>query len=308
MNASLVASIMVFFILVLATVISKAISLFYSSPELDKVWLRIKSWWFIALLPLVCLYFGPLAVTTLFALVTLVALSEFFKLVEPSLKKRRELILISVPLVLFTALFSFGMWHLTLNLKMAFVGIVLLSWTGLIKSKYKVFFGMVFLVSALSAVSVTSQIHDSGLIKDPFDAVFYLLFLTSLNDVFQYLFGKTFGKSKLAPTISPSKTWAGLWGGMFSSGLLSMLIAPFFLTVSSISAFIIGISLSIAGTLGDLTISRFKRSAQVADTGSLLPGHGGILYRIDSLCLTAPTFYFFIQTFIPALNLIKELK
>jgi len=295
-----VASILVFCILVLATFISRIISFFYTTPELEKVWLRIKSWWIIALLPLVCLYFGPIAVTALFSVVMIISINEFLKLVDPSFKKHREVVFFGIPLVVFAAIISWKMQSSSWSLVFIFMCFVMLAWAGLVKSKYTVFFGMIFFVSALSSISILSQSH--------IEAVFYLLFLTSLNDVFQYLFGKTFGKSKLAPIISPAKTWEGLLGGVVASGFLSVLLAPYFLTADPITAFLIGVSLSIAGTVGDLTISKFKRGAKVSDTGSLLPGHGGILDRVDSLCLTAPTFYFIIQAFIPALNLMKGLK
>ena len=110
------------------------------------------------------------------------------------------------------------------------------------------------------------------------------------NDAAQYLSGKLFGRHKLSPVLSPKKTWEGLIGGALVTGMvaaaISSRLSPFHPALSAL----IGIGISVFGLMGDLLISAVKRDAGVKDTGSVLPGQGGILDRCDSLLLTAPLF------------------
>ena len=126
--------------------------------------------------------------------------------------------------------------------------------------------------------------YDAGLI------ILFIFFITSLNDIIQYLCGRIFGKYQLAPRVSPNKTIEGAIGGVILTGLIVALTLPFIMDVSRILAVLIGMFISILGILGDLSFSYFKRQASIKDTGTCLPGHGGLLDRIDSLTLTAPGF------------------
>lgn len=106
-----------------------------------------------------------------------------------------------------------------------------------------------------------------------------------------YIFGKLFGKNKLAPKISPDKTWEGLIGGLITSGLIAWLIgcyAPLQIVTSTLV--VCSVITVLASVLGDLVESMFKREAGIKDSGSLIPGHGGILDRIDSLSAAVPAF------------------
>ncbi len=118
----------------------------------------------------------------------------------------------------------------------------------------------------------------------------FLITLTSLNDVFQYTWGNLFGRHKIIPTISPNKTWEGFIGGILSTVLLANLLY-FFTPFTHTELSITGLLLSVAGFLGDALISSLKRTLQIKDTGTAIPGHGGIMDRLDSLVLTAPVFY-----------------
>lgn len=117
-----------------------------------------------------------------------------------------------------------------------------------------------------------------------------LLLCVMANDAAQYVSGKLFGRHTLSPVLSPKKTWEGLIGGALVTGLvaaaISSRLSPFHPALSAL----IGIGISVFGLLGDLLISAVKRDAGVKDTGSVLPGQGGILDRCDSLLLTAPLF------------------
>ncbi len=119
-----------------------------------------------------------------------------------------------------------------------------------------------------------------------------MLALTFANDVFAYAFGRLFGKKKILPNISPSKTIAGSFGGLFGTCLFSYLLLHHSLNLTGITmAIVIGLLCSLSGQCGDFFASMIKRTAQVKDSGSIMPGHGGVLDRLDGLYLVAPTFY-----------------
>ena len=115
------------------------------------------------------------------------------------------------------------------------------------------------------------------------------------NDSFAYLVGKNFGKQKLFEKISPKKTIEGFLGGLFFSCITSYFIATFTQTLSFTSWLILSIIISVFGTIGDLIESKFKRQAQVKDSGNIMPGHGGLLDRLDSIIFAAPFIYLFLR-------------
>ncbi len=109
------------------------------------------------------------------------------------------------------------------------------------------------------------------------------------TDIGAYLVGRTIGGAKLAPRISPNKTWSGFIGGLFIALISSLLLDLFFsLTINFLILTLGCILLSIVGQIGDLFESWCKRRLGVKDTGTLIPGHGGILDRVDSILLSAP--------------------
>lgn len=126
--------------------------------------------------------------------------------------------------------------------------------------------------------------------------VLLLIITTECNDIFQYLTGKMFGKRKIAPQISPNKTVEGFLGGLILTPVLTNLLGVFLLPGRSILFYTLwGLGISFFGFCGDLFISKIKRRAGVKDTGRLIPGHGGLLDRTDSLIFSAPLFYWCIR-------------
>lgn len=124
--------------------------------------------------------------------------------------------------------------------------------------------------------------------------VLLLLAAAVLNDTFAYAFGRLFGKRKLAPLISPNKTWAGAFGGIFGVILavtvakLTLLPELFWYDIA-----LLGISLSIFCQFGDLAESFLKRGFNIKDSGNIIPGHGGILDRCDAMLFGAPVILLF---------------
>jgi phosphatidate cytidylyltransferase len=117
----------------------------------------------------------------------------------------------------------------------------------------------------------------------------FLLLLVVAADIGAYFAGRAFGKHKLAPKVSPGKTWEGVFGGLLAA-LLMAALGVWWFDMSTVPFMILCLVVAIASVIGDLTESLFKRHAGLKDSGSLLPGHGGVLDRVDSVTAAAPVF------------------
>ncbi len=128
---------------------------------------------------------------------------------------------------------------------------------------------------------------------DPYLIIFVIISIW-VNDSFAYLTGKNFGKHKLFERISPKKTIEGFLGGLIATLILGYFSAEL-IQFGKINGIVMALIVSIFGTLGDLVESMFKRQAGVKDSGNIMPGHGGILDRLDSLFFLAPFLYLYIK-------------
>ena len=150
-------------------------------------------------------------------------------------------------------------------------------------------FGIVYVTVLLGHFILLRQLpHGIALI-------FFVLLITWLADTGGFVVGLSFGRHALAPTLSPKKTIEGLFGGVLFS-LLGAIIShlgfiPFF---SLWECAILGVGIALIGALGDLGESAIKRSVHVKDSGTIIPGHGGVLDRVDSLLLTGPGLYYYV--------------
>jgi phosphatidate cytidylyltransferase len=124
--------------------------------------------------------------------------------------------------------------------------------------------------------------------------LFYFLLVVQISDVLQYVVGKLFGRRKIAPVLSPSKTVEGFVGG----GLLATLCGAALYRVTPFSfggAFLMSLAIVLAGFVGGLVLSAVKRSLGAKDWGSMIAGHGGMLDRVDSVCFAAPVFFHLVR-------------
>ncbi len=128
--------------------------------------------------------------------------------------------------------------------------------------------------------------------------------VTWCNDSGAYVAGRTWGRAKLMPSVSPGKTWAGAYGAVAASVLATWALAAFALppmahvTLRPVGIVVVGVVLSLAAQVGDLAESMFKREAGVKDSSQLIPGHGGVLDRVDSLLFTLPVGYVLLGSFL----------
>lgn len=124
-----------------------------------------------------------------------------------------------------------------------------------------------------------------------------IFILIWVNDSFAYLVGRTFGRTKLFPRVSPKKTWEGTLGGMAFALVAAYFMASHEPIVSAVQWVTLAAVIVITGSLGDLVESKLKRSAGVKDSGAIMPGHGGMLDRLDSLIFAAPFAYLTLNIF-----------
>ncbi len=151
----------------------------------------------------------------------------------------------------------------------------------------KVIFGQVY-VGGLFACAIP-------LYTSPFGELLLLFIFINIwaNDTGAYIFGSKFGKRRLFPSVSPKKSWEGFWGGLFIVLITSLALASS-LKLEWYQALLFGLVISVASTWGDLFESMLKRSAGVKDSGKIIPGHGGVLDRLDSFMFSAPAVLLFV--------------
>lgn len=128
--------------------------------------------------------------------------------------------------------------------------------------------------------------------------IIYLLLMIWSNDSFAYLIGKNFGKTKLYESVSPKKTIEGFIGGVIFTTITAYVISCYSDLFSPIEWICLSLLVSVLGTAGDLVESKFKRLSGVKDSGNIMPGHGGMLDRLDSLLFVAPFVYLYIYLII----------
>jgi phosphatidate cytidylyltransferase len=222
--------------------------------------------------------------------------------ISPRLQTRIVSAAVIMPIIVFSILWGGIPFILMVS---ACAAICLYEWLHLsLKTKHKALFLL------LGIIYVVVTFWACYLIRVDFGVRYALLFIIMIwaSDIGGYAFGKTIGGPKLAKTISPNKTWAGFAG----AAIFPIIAANIYLhsydyiygvqtwdgiTKVSMAIFVIGAVIGMVGQVGDLLVSAFKRYVQVKDTGTLIPGHGGLLDRVDALMLAAPVFLFFITYF-----------
>ncbi len=144
--------------------------------------------------------------------------------------------------------------------------------------------GVLVIIPAWAALVVLLESGDDG----P-KYVLLVLSIVWAADIGAYFFGRRLGRTKLAPSLSPGKTWEGVIGGLFAAAGAAV-VGAWWLELSAV--FLVPMALSVAAisVVGDLTVSMFKRNAGLKDSGSLFPGHGGVLDRVDSVTAAVPLF------------------
>lgn len=270
---------------------------------------RMRSWWVIALLVGGALILGWQAVALLFALISFLALKEYLTL-APTRKEDRLIVLLAYLSILvnYALIFTETLFDDSYQIYLVFTPVYVflvtaaaMAWVGrtdgYLATVGIVHWGVVVCVYNLGYIAFLMRTPDPEAPAGAAGLVFLLLFITQFNDVAQYVWGKGFGRTPITPKVSPNKTWEGALGGWFTTALMFYWLAPYFTPLSPLHAGIVGAVLPVAGFFGDITMSAIKRDIGVKDTSHLIPGHGGVLDRIDSLTFTAPVYFHLLAYF-----------
>lgn len=292
----------IFVLLTIASIIVALIKSRLGESARAELVSRIQSWWLMVAVFTVAMVITRNLSLVFFALVSFLALKEYLSLVPTRRVDRRVMFwaYLTIPAqYVLVGMAWYGMFiilvpvyaFLLLPMRMVLAGETrnflraagILHW-GLM--------AMVFSISHVAFLLVLPEEVNPG--AGGAGLVLFLVFLTQFNDVAQYCWGKLLGRHKALPTVSPGKTLEGLVGGVATTVVLAWLLAPWLTPLTVGQSLAAGLLIGMGGFIGDVTISALKRDLGVKDSGSLLPGHGGILDRIDSLIYTAPLFFHFV--------------
>lgn len=296
----------VLLLLVVSSIIAFLLTKFKPEKDFKEVNLRIKSWWVMATVFTFAILINHNLSLIFLAFLCFLAFKEYLSLI-PTNRAHRNILFwayLAIPIQFYWIYIGwYGMFiifipvymFLFLPIQMILIG----ESKGFLRTMGTVHWGLMLMVFGLSHLAYllivpgttgSNAAGGAGL-------VLYIVILTQCNDVAQFIWGKMLGKHKVIPRVSPNKTWEGLIGGIITTMLLALLLAPLLTPLTLWSTLFTGFFISIAGFIGDVNISSLKRDLGIKDTGTTIPGHGGILDRVDSLTYTAPLFFHFIRYF-----------
>jgi len=243
--------------------------------------------------------FNPLFFACLFFCVTLLGLHEFYKLLQNGGKAPQTWLGLVAGGLLFAGLAAVANDWMNLKYLIALVPLIAIAFISeLYRNKPSPFENVALTLLGIFYIALPFGLMNffylPGLHYTFIILLGYFVILW-INDTFAYLFGSAFGKHRLFERISPRKSWEGSIGGAIVSIIAVWLFASFDNALPLIQWITITIIIVISGTLGDLVESMLKRSLNVKDSGTLLPGHGGILDRFDAVLISAPLIFVYIQ-------------
>ena len=272
----------------------------FSTPHavIDNLNARINAWWVMILIIFAAAALGFYGVIGLFFVISFMALREFLSLLY--IRRGDHLALaacfyVILPLQYFlVAIDWFSMFTIFIPVYgFLFLPIlsVLLGDTGhFLDRSTKVQWALMISVFCISHIPAILTLDIEGFEDKKLLLMIFLILVVQSSDVLQYVWGKLFGKHKIAPKLSPSKTVEGFVGGIISASVLGGLLywlTPF----NPVQAVLMSLLICLMGFLGGLVMSAMKRSMGVKDWGNMISGHGGMLDRMDSLCFAAPIFF-----------------
>lgn len=291
--------------IVLLLIIGTVVYLFLSrrNPNNDyrELKLRIRSWWMMIGIVFVVLHL-PIQYTLMFiAFLSFMALKEFLSIVPTRMTDRRVIFwaYLSIPFQYYwLSMGWYGVYIIFIPIYMflylPMVAVLIGDTKGFIRSAGIIHWALMLTVFCISHMAYLLVLPSRNLDAGSMGMLLFLLVFTQFNDVCQYVWGKNFGKHKIVPKVSPNKTWEGFIGGAATIMFTSYFVAPYLTPLASVQGLVAGMIIAFSGFIGDLVISSVKRDLQIKDTSQFIPGHGGILDRIDSLMFTAPLFFHYI--------------
>ena len=291
--------------LTLAVAVTAALTKLKPQSDFTTLRQRSSSWWVMIALLSAALLAGWQAVTALFIVISFIALREFLSL-APVRREDRPIVLAAFAAMLINYGFiianDYGLYRVFIPTYVFLIIPFLMACIGQTRAYLATaatfHWAIVTCVYNLGYIAFLMRTPDGpSLPAGPAGLVFFLLVATEANDVAQYIWGKLFGRHKITPTVSPNKTWEGFIGGWATTGLLIWFLGPDFTPLSGFGLATLAVFLPVAGFAGDVTMSAIKRDIGVKDTSGLIPGHGGLLDRADSLTFTAPLYFHILAYF-----------
>ena len=293
----------VFGVLVIASVLVRLLRRARPDADFKELGQRVRSWWIMVGVFSLALLFDRTVSLAFFCLVSILAFREYVSLVPTREADRRVLLwaYVAIPIQYLWIWDNwFGMFiiwipvyvFLFLPARMVLIG----ETKGFLRAAGTIHWGLMTTVFSVSHVAFLLVLTTPG---SPARAgpglVLYLVLLTQCNDVAQFIWGKSFGRHKIVPRVSPNKTVEGFVGGLVTTTALAWALAPWLTPLTTVQSIASGVLIGLSGFIGDVVISSLKRDIGTKDSGTLLPGHGGLLDRLDSLTYTAPLFFHFIR-------------
>ncbi|MGB7328970.1 MAG: phosphatidate cytidylyltransferase [Rubripirellula sp.] len=275
---------------------------------------RVRTWWAIVGVFSLSLMWSTTAAIGFLGFVSFLALKEFLSMTPTRRADRRVLFYayLAVPIQYWLAASGwYGMFIVFIPVMM-FVWLPTRMWMigqtdGFLRAAGSLHWALMITVFSLShaAFLLVMSPGETARVAAEFPSMIaetnpgpgllvFLILMTELNDIFQYLWGKSIGGPKVAPLVSPGKTWAGLVGGVATTVVVAAIVGPRLTLMNLSSSLAAGVVIGLAGFAGDLCLSALKRDLKIKDFGATLPGHGGVLDRVDSLVFTAPLFFHFV--------------
>tara|TARA_B110000285_G_C15142219_1_gene631712 strand:+ start:1801 stop:2751 length:951 start_codon:yes stop_codon:yes gene_type:complete len=291
-------------ILVFSTLLFGIWGFFKKSIGLTELKIRTKSWWMMATLFLLASIISPIITYIGIAFLSFAALREFYSVIQLRKSDRIGMFIcyLAIPVQYFLA--YMGWYSLFLIFIPVFMFITIPFALVLSGETNKIMTSMAGLPTSLM-LCVFGLSHMAYLVSlpdlDGFNAggkglLLFLIFLTEINDVMQFIWGKIFGRRKILPLISPNKTWEGFIGGLISSLIIGYFM-KFLTPLNDWQVILVSGIVATVGFMGDVVVSAIKRDVGVKDMGTSIPGHGGVLDRIDSLSMTTPIYFHLIFFF-----------
>ena len=271
---------------------------------IDNLNARTRAWWKMCAIFALTLLIGRAGSLVLFGLLSLLALREYITLVPTRRADHRTLLwsfFIITPLQYYlVGIKWYGFFAIMIPV-FAFVFVpTRIAMSGdtehFLERAAKIQFGLMICAFCLSHAPALLILDIPGFAGRNAQLLLYLVLVDQMSDVLQYVWGKLAGKHKIAPSVSPNKTWEGFLGGVATATLLGAALwwaTPF----TPLQAAGMSLVITLLGFAGGLVMSAIKRDAGVKDFGAVIEGHGGILDRIDSLCFAAPIFFHLVRYF-----------
>jgi len=267
-------------------------------PAIQNLNARIKAWWVMVFLIALAFLFGKGGVVLLFAFASFAALREFMTLADTRRGDHWALatvFFVSLPLQYYLVWIEwYGLYTVFIPvycfLLLPIIAALRGDTTRFLERIAFVQWGLMICVFCVSHVPALLSLSIPGFEGHNLLLIAFLVLVVQGSDVLQYVFGKLFGRRKVAPSLSPSKTWEGLVGGVASATALGAAlwwITPFNPLQAAAMAFVI----CLLGFFGGLVMSGIKRDRGVKDWGRMIEGHGGMLDRLDSVIFAAPIFF-----------------